>query len=210
MCFASYLIKDMGTKLDTFTKRYLEGNKPNNVTISLSPEKYNRFLKADDEKEATGSMEVKLTNTNLCSLLEEYITGIRQIYKECCNNIHPTKEQIRHYIKSTGYIGDKMKYEEATVSPDEAEKYDGWILVINIATLTLLEKWLRCYHHIPFNPEANGTDIIAQMVQEEIPLQKQSPEEIIEGFEKMIASTTDDRLKEVLQMGIEAQKKKLN
>lgn len=48
------------------------------------------------------------------------------------------------------------------------------------------------------------------MVQEEIPLQKQSPEEIIEGFEKMIASTTDDRLKEVLQMGIEAQKKKLN
>lgn len=210
MCYGAYLLKD-STKLDTFTKRYLEGRKVSLISISLPPEKYNQ-IKHPDKPEVTTNTEVELTNANLSKLMDLSFSGVRNIYLECCGNIHPTKEQIQYYIRSIGYVGemDGKGYREAELSPEDVDKYTGWMIAINDALLALLNLWLWCYHHIPFNPDNNGTKEIVDMVNAEIPLPKQSPEEIIDGLEKILANTSDSMLKEALQKVLEAQYNKLN
>ena len=43
--------------------------------------------------------------------------------------------------------------------------------------LSLLESWANCYHHLPFNPEVNGTNEVLNDVNEILPLEEQPVEE---------------------------------
>ncbi len=198
LVYAAFILKDMGGKLDTFTKRYIEGKKISTITISLPPEVYNQFIKNPDEVAATKSKEVPLTNANLSRLLDASFDGIRSIYLECCSNIHPTKEQLKHYLESTGYIGDRCEYTEAITTPEEIDSITNWLNEVNTAMLVLLERWQWCYHHTAFNSEVNGTKEIKEEVNKALPLEKQPVEELIANAKGIIESTSSNELKGIL------------
>ena len=204
ICYQAYILKD--TKLDTFTRRYVNGQKLSAITISLPPELYNKAIKHPEEKDATGSTEVQLTNSTLTKLVSLSSPSIRNIYLECCANIHPTREQYLYSISQTGYIGDKSEYPELTLSDENKDKYLGWMIEVNELMLSLLESWTKYYHHLPFNPEVNGTKEVVDDVNEILPLEEQSEEELIANVEQMIESTSSESLKELLSDFIKQKK----
>ena len=84
------------------------------------------------------------------------------------------------------------------INDENKDKYLGWMIEVNKLMLALLESWGKCYYHLPFNPEVNGTKEVINDVNEILPLEVISEEELIANIEQIIEITSDESVKEFL------------